>query len=187
MTPIQCEISGWLAQDLHNICTQIRRLVRIGIQIFGYGARRGAVLFMVLMCGIVPAKADISSVELGNNIRLEALTAMPGPVGGVSQNKFRIVNESTANLVLMGISTPVADRANLVADLGAQKEAVRESSRIPPSENLDLTTSHLRYEIFPLKRSLEIGDRFPVKFSFVAGEITVLVHVHFVGTGLPAS
>lgn len=186
MTPIQCEFSGWLAQILHHICAQIRRLLRTGFQVFGHGARRGAVLFMMLMFGIVPAKADIP-VELGNNIRLEALTATPGPIGGVSQIKFRIVNESTANLVLMGISTPVADRANLVASLGKQKEAVLESISVPASETLDLTTSYLQYKIFPLNRALESGDQIPVKFSFIAGEITVLVHVHFVRTQLPSS
>ena len=70
-------------------------------------------LMMVIMH---PARAD-EPVELGD-ITIEAATATPDAKGGRSKVRFQIINNSRTDLHLIAISTPVADKAELIARVG---------------------------------------------------------------------
>ncbi len=133
---------------------------------------------LVMALNFLPAIADEPPLELGGDLRVELVSATPGPIGGKSDLRFRIVNDSQAKVVLLGIETPVAERANLVAGLGSGRTGVLQSFTIAPEDRFDLTTSHLRYEIFPLNRPLVSGEEFPVTLNFLSFSITVSAHVH---------
>lgn len=122
-------------------------------------------------------QADVPT-EIGNRILVAAPTATPAGVGGRSIVRFRIVNEGQSKVVLLGMSTAVAPNAQLVASLGSSHSTVLDSIAIPAGEALDLTTSHIRLEIFPLRRSLVSGDMFPATLNFVDFSVTVSLHVH---------
>lgn len=130
-------------------------------------------LMMVIMH---PAMAD-EPVELGD-ITIEAATATPDAKGGRSKVRFQIINNSRTDLHLIAISTPVADKAELVARVGTRKTSVLQSIGIPSEETLDLTTSHLYYEIYPLRQILRSGDEFSVTLHFAGWSKSTLIHVH---------
>lgn len=125
---------------------------------------------------IHPAFAD-ESVDLGD-IRIEAATATPTAKDGRSRVRFQITNNSRTDLHLLGISTPVAAKTELVARVGSENTSVLQSIGIPSEETLDLTTSHLHYEIYPLEKVLQSGDNFPITLHFRGWSKSTLVHVH---------
>jgi copper(I)-binding protein len=123
-----------------------------------------------------PALAD-EPIDLGD-ITIEAATATPGAKGGRSKVRFQIINNSRTDLHLLGISTPLAEKAELVARIGAKRTSVLQSIGIPSEETLDLTTSHLYYEIYPLQEVLQSGDEFPITLHFTGWSKSTLIHIH---------
>ncbi|MEQ9642754.1 MAG: copper chaperone PCu(A)C, partial [Alphaproteobacteria bacterium] len=101
-----------------------------------------------------------------------------GAIGERSRVRFRVVNEGSVNMHLLGISTEVAEHAVLIADVGDGKLVQLESINIPADSTLDLTTSHLRYEIYPLNRTLRADDEFAINLDFVTWKTQAQVHVH---------
>lgn len=137
-----------------------------------------AAAFAVLVTTVAAQASADEPRDLGGQVRVEGAVATPGVKGGRSQIRFRIVNESRSELHLVGISTPVAGFAELVARLGPRETTKLESIGVPADEVLDLTTSHLRYEIYPLRTELTAGDEFPITLNLVQWSVTVPVHVH---------
>lgn len=126
---------------------------------------------------VPPASADIP-IDITTGLRIEQPTASPASLGGTAILSFRIVNESQVGLHLIGVSTPIAKKVTLLASTGGGEKTKLGSIAIPATETLDLTTTHLRYELSLLTRKLVIGDDFPVRFEFSNGSLTVRVHVH---------
>lgn len=135
------------------------------------------VIPLIAIAGISAVRADIP-LELGNDIRIEAAVATPTKKGELSRLRFRIVNGSTAAIHVTGIDTPVAQGAKLVARIGETETTSLESIGVPAGEILDLTTSHLWYEIGPVMRDLRVGETFEMTLSFVGWQLVVPVHVH---------
>lgn len=126
----------------------------------------------------LPAVRADTPFEMGNNIHIESAIATPAQPGDASRVSFRIINDSTADFHLIGISTPVACEAKLLARIGPTATTVLDSIGIPEGEALDLTTSHLWYEIRPVLRDLHVGATFEMTLNFAGGQLTVPVHVH---------
>jgi len=109
---------------------------------------------------------------------VEAATANPAPAGGQTIVRFKIVNDGPTGIHLIGITTPLARHARLRARVGTAEVVDIGSIGVEPEATLDLTTSHLWYELYPLERELVAGESFPVRFDFATGRLTVPVHVH---------
>ncbi len=124
-----------------------------------------------------PAMADVA-LELNEGIRIETPMASPAAAGGRTKLVFRIENGSGVDLYLLGVSTPVAPNAELIASLGGGKETRIEGIGIPAGEVLDLTTTHLRYVLYPLVTELRSGQEFSAVLRFVEGDVPITVHVH---------
>jgi copper(I)-binding protein len=125
-----------------------------------------------------PGAADTILELGGSRVRVEVATATPAPKGGRSRLQFRIVNEGRDPLHLISVRSDVAERADLVARTGASTETLLTSFPIPPGAELDLTTSHLRFELYPLRRDLVTDETFTAILDFVRWTIEVPVHVH---------
>lgn len=117
-------------------------------------------------------------VDFDTDVTVEAATASPGRKGGSSRIRFRLVNEGSEALHVIGIETDLGERAQLVGRIGTVRTSVLDSIGAPAGETLDLTTSHLWFEIDPLARDLREGEVFDVRLNFVKGSISVPVHVH---------
>src|SRR3546814_17541330 len=103
---------------------------------------------------------------------------MPARQVPPSRSRFRIVNGSTAPFHVIGIDTPVAREARLVARIGDVETAVLESIGAPAGETLDLTTSHLWYEIAPVTRDLRAGETFEMRRHCAGGQLPVPFTFH---------
>ena len=142
--------------------------------------RRGYSMGLIAGLAIFRIGSGFADVPeyFGSEIVIEEPTATPSHVGGKSELRFRIVNDSRHNLNLSSVETPAAEQAKLIADAGSGRTVVLDSVSIPAGEEVDLTTNHLRYEIFPLRRPLAVGDEFPATLNFGEFGVSVVFHVH---------
>src|SRR3546814_5632161 len=81
-------------------------------------------IVLALLSSLSAAQAD-TPFAVGSNIRVVAATATPARQGASSRIRFRIVNGSTAPFHVIGIDTPVAREARLVARIGDVEPAVQ--------------------------------------------------------------
>ena len=117
-------------------------------------------------------------IDLGDAVTIEAGTATPSPRGGKTIIRFTIVNDGPSRLRLAGIVTPIAKATRLIGRVGVDEVAVMDSIGVSSRERLDLTTSHLWYEAYPVVRDLAPGDTFKITLDFVDSKLTVPIHVH---------
>lgn len=80
--------------------------------------------------------------------------------------------------MLLGASAQIAENSRLVARIGAQDTTELQSISVPAGEVLDLTTSHLWYQLSPLRNALELGDEFALELNLVYTTVKITVHVH---------
>jgi copper(I)-binding protein len=148
------------------------------------GGRRLAQVIRVLFAAgalnfpVGHAYADAPPLSLGNQIQVENAYATSGPAASSTEVRFRLVNESGTTVVLLGVSSRIAQKSRLVARIGAQATTELQSISVPAGEVLDLTTSHLWYELSPLRNELEAGDVFELELNLVNSRIMTDVHVH---------
>lgn len=136
-----------------------------------------ALLITAFVFSLSVVQAD-TPFEVGQNLRIEAATASATQKGEAARIRFSIINDSTATFHIVGIDVPVADRAQLVADVGEARKEVLDSIGVPAEEILDLTTSHLYFETSAVTRNLRQGETFDMTLEFVGGQLTIPVHVH---------
>jgi len=131
-----------------------------------------------LPVGLGDAYADAPPLSLGNQIQVENAYATSGPAGGATEVRFRLVNESGTTVVLLGVSSGIAQNSRFVARIGALDTTELQSISVPAGEVLDLTTSHLWFELSPMRNKLDAGDAFELELNFVGARVATDVHVH---------
>lgn len=131
-----------------------------------------------LLAELGNAYADPPPLSLGNKVQVENAYATSGPAGKSTEVRFRLINDSGASVVLLGVSSRIAKNSRLVARIEDQATTELQSISVPAGEVLDLTTSHLWYELCPLERNLDAGEVFELELSFVNARIVAEVHVH---------
>lgn len=137
-------------------------------------------LFAAFLMWVGSSSAD-EPLEMTNDVRIEAATATPARRGGSTKIRFVLINDSASRLHLARLTSPIAQEVSLLARTSPTQTAKIESIGISSGERLDLTTSHLWYEAFPLGRDLKLGETIDVTLNFVTWELTVPVHVHASG------
>lgn len=135
-------------------------------------------LIALVLISIFSAARPDTPFDAGLNVQIDAATATAARQGETSRIQFRIVNDSPAAFHVIGIETPVAREAHLVARIGPGEYTTLESLGVPSGETLDLTTSHLWYETGPVTRDLLAGQTLEMTLTFVGGQLMVPVHVH---------
>lgn len=140
---------------------------------------------LMLMLTASPAFAD-SEAELGDDLRIEEVSATAAGRGGISRLSFKLVNDGSAGLQLARITAAVADDARLMVSVGPGKSHNIGSIGIAEGTTLDMQSSHIWYEISPLRRALVPGESFDAVFDFVNFRVTVRVHVQGGGPILPS-
>lgn len=137
-----------------------------------------AVISLNLLAGLESVYADAPPLSLGNRIQVENAYATSGPAGSSTEVRFRLVNDSGTTVVLLGVSSLIAQNSRLVARIGTLDVTELESISVPAGEVLDLTTSHLWYELSPLRNKLEAGGVFELELNLVSSRVVTDVHVH---------
>lgn len=140
-----------------------------------------SILMIISLVWAGSSNAD-EPLEMTKDVRIEAATATPARSGGSTKIRFVVINDSPNRLHLAKLTSPIAREIRLLARTGPMQTAKIESIGISSGERLDLTTSHLWYEAFPVARELKVGETINVTLKFVTWELTVPVHVHASGT-----
>ncbi len=137
-----------------------------------------AAVSLNLLAGLESVYADAPPLSLGDQVQVETAYATSGPAGSSTEVRFRLVNESGTTVVLLGVSSRIAENSRLIARIGASDTTELQSISVPAGEVLDLTTSHLWYELSPLRNKLETGDVFDLELDLVNARVMTDVHVH---------
>ena len=137
-------------------------------------AAAGAMIWMSLP-GIVSAD-EIFPLE--GTLQIEEATATPAFKGTCTTVRVRIENSGPQAVSLLRVRSAAGPTSRIVARIGDIHTTELESIHIAADDVLDLTTSHLRFELCDLKVALEAGETFPASLVFSVGELPVRIHVH---------
>lgn len=83
------------------------------------------------------AYADAPPLSLGNQIQVENAYATSGPAASSTEVRFRLVNDSGTTVVLLGVSSRIAENSRLIARIGASDTTELQSVSVPAGEVLD--------------------------------------------------
>ena len=157
--------------------------IRTAYRVAGNPARRrGKFRRLVLglaiaMAPVGVAAADDLTTHHGKLI-VDKIHATAGDAGGQSILHFRITNDSDDHAYLLGVSSPVAPSARIVARISHHDTTVIDSAPVRADSDLDLTTNHMWVELGPLLRTLRSGETIPIELIFVRTRIRINAHIH---------
>ena len=150
--------------------------------------RLGRRIFIRLVLGLafamasaLAATADQPPVHHGRII-IDKIWALPAEVGDRSKLQFRLVNHGYDPVYLLGVDSPVATHARIVARISHHDTTIIESVAVRADSELDLTTDHMWIELGPLARPLKPGELIPIELIFVRSRVRVYAHVHGAGS-----
>jgi copper(I)-binding protein len=132
-------------------------------------------LLPILMILASPAFAQESTIHVAD------AKARPTAPGGIAVVYMTVMNHGATDDDLTGLSTPIADKAEMhrSTDMNgvSRMEAVAD---LPLKANgaVDFGPGGLHVMLMGMKQPLKIGDSFPLTLSFAkAGQVTVTVSV----------
>jgi copper(I)-binding protein len=138
-------------------------------------------LLPILLALAVPAFADDGPIHVAD------AKARPTAPGGTGVVYMIVMNHGAADDDLTGLSTPIADKAEMhrtATENGVMRmDAVAD---LPVKANGALTfgPGGLHVMLTGLKQPLKLGDRFPLTLNFAkAGAVAVTVSVQQIKTG----
>jgi periplasmic copper chaperone A len=124
-----------------------------------------------------------------SGLAVEHVWSRAAPQGGVGV-LFMTVTDAGPPDRLLGVSTPVADRAELhesMNDNGVMKMRPTDKLPVSPGKPLVLAPGGYHVMLMGLKRALREGERFPVTLTFEkAGAVTIEALVARAGARIPA-
>jgi len=133
-------------------------------------------LFLLTLLAFAgPALAQESPIHVAD------AKARPTAPGGTGVVYMIVMNHGTADDVLTGLSSPVADKAEMHrttdTDGMSHMEAVADLP-VKAMEAVTFAPGGLHVMLTGLKQPLKLGDSFPLTLSFAkAGAVTVMVSV----------
>ena len=133
-----------------------------------------------LAIAVAPALAATADQPPDHHGRIiiDKVWVTPAEVGDRSKLRFRLVNQSYDPVYLLGVDSPVATHARIVARISDRDTTKIESVAVRADSELDLTTSHMWIELGPLARPIKPGESIPIELIFVRSRVHVYAHVH---------
>ena len=133
-----------------------------------------------LAIAVAPALAAPADQPPDHHGRIifDKVWATAAEVGDRSKLRFRLVNQSYDPVYLLGVDSPVATHARIVARISDRDTTTIESVAVRADSELDLNTSHMWIELGPLARPIKPGESIPIELIFVRSRVRVYAHVH---------
>ena len=132
-------------------------------------------LFPMLMLLAGPAFAQESPIHIAD------AKARPTAPGGTGVVYMTVMNHGAADDDLTGLSTPIADKAEMHRSTDVNGVSHMEAvADLPLKANgaVDFGPGGLHVMLMGMKQPLKIGDSFPLTLTFAkAGQVTVTVSV----------
>lgn len=123
-------------------------------------------------------------------IQIQQVWSRAAPQGRVGV-LYMTVTDSGAPDQLVGVETPIADKAELhesVAEGGVMKMRSVAAAPVEPGKPLVLKPGGYHVMLMGLRRALKEGDEFPATVRFAhAAAVSVTAHVAKAGAAAPAS
>lgn len=113
-----------------------------------------------------------------NAVTITDAMVFAAPSGGNSALHFRLVNESSETLTLIGVTSEHISGAKILAKTSQGISANLGSITIRAEETLDLHSSHLKILLTGLRRNFLQGQVVPLTLSMSRGGIPINAHVH---------
>jgi copper(I)-binding protein len=138
---------------------------------------------------VIPMMLAFASSALaeGESIHVADAKARPTAPGGTGVVYMIVMNHGTADDDLTGLSTPVADKAEIHRTVSAEGMTRMDAvANLPLKANEALTfgPGGLHVMLTGLKQPLKLGDSFPLTLTFAkAGAIAVTVSVKQIKAG----
>jgi copper(I)-binding protein len=131
--------------------------------------------FAVLLALATPALAQESPIHVAD------AKARPTAPGGTGVVYMTVMNHGAADDDLTGLSTPIADKAEMHRSMDTNGVSHMEPVADLPLKAygaVDFGPGGLHVMLMGLKQPLKIGDSFPLTLTFAkAGQVTVTVSV----------
>lgn len=177
---------------LHCLVDVERKAAELSYERYGNRSKNGARLHMKtsrlpLLILALMALLPMASVRGAEPVRVgDLVIESPWARASIGTNRpaaayFTITNEGQDDDHLIGLETPVAERAEVhatVNDGGVMKMLPVEDLDIKPAEKLTLEPGGLHVMLMGLRRPLKRGNSFPLTVRFEkAGSATVQVPV----------
>ena len=125
----------------------------------------------------LPASADAIPDQY-SGVTITDATAQAAPSGGNSVLRFRLVNEGTEPLTLLGVTSEQITESRILGQTSHGTPESLGSINIPVEETLDLQSFHLKIELSGMKRSYVSGQVVTLNLAMVRGEFPINAHVH---------
>jgi len=113
-----------------------------------------------------------------SGVSITDATVRAGSSGGSSELRFRLVNEGTEPLTLLGVTSGYITESRILARTGHETSEYLGSINIPVEETLDFRSFHIKMELTGLNRNFVPGQIVTLKLAMVHGEIPINAHVH---------
>lgn len=132
---------------------------------------------LIILTTASSVSAD-SIPDVYNAVTIEDAVVLAAQTGGNSELRFRLVNESSENLILIGVTSESVSDASILAQTGHGLSEKLASIPVRAEETLDLHSSHLKIELTGLKRNFLRGELVPLTLVMLRGGIPIIAHVH---------
>lgn len=141
---------------------------------------------------VADTTAKPADAVMAGKLAIEGAWARPTPEGTtISAGYLKITNRGEASDVLLGASTPVADRAELhessmSADGVMTMRPLANGLEIKPGETVELKPAGAHIMIMGVREPLKDGETIPVKLNFkTAGPVEVTFAIKPLGSAAP--
>lgn len=136
-----------------------------------------AITAAAMLAATPPLAAD-ESFEPIDGVEVIDATATPTTKGGSSRLEFRLENLSSADVTLIGVTSPLAASGAMMIKTVDGAAGQADQYVIPMEETLDFGTSHIWLELRSLKSALAAGATAPFELRFRRGNARGSAHVH---------
>ncbi|MCR9215538.1 MAG: hypothetical protein NXI13_17635 [Proteobacteria bacterium] len=135
------------------------------------------VLSVFLLTGVLDnAQADDTDMVYQSAEIEEAFLIIPDD-GGMSELHFKIINQSTSTLTILGVAGAEQIRSRIIARLDDERFTELGSISLGPEESLDLTTSHMSVWISGLSESLIKTGKVNLNIILSDGKLPFSAHI----------
>lgn len=149
-------------------------------------------LLSALCAALLLMLTAAANAETAGKLAIEGAWARPTPEGTTfSAGYLKITNRGDTSDVLLGASTPVADRAELHessmnADGVMTMRPLANGLEIKPGETVELKPAGAHIMIMGVREPLKDGETIPVKLNFkMAGPVEVTFAIKPLGAATP--
>jgi len=128
------------------------------------------------MFSVSPAKSD-DALSLFQAARIEKAVLSPIKADGTSILRFLITNESSENLTIIGVTSPIHQNSKIRVQLNEGNYSQLDSILLPREEDLDMTSSHIVIQLTDVVRPIKKNENIDFTLVLTSGEIPFTAHV----------